>query len=143
MSNRILKSHSVAETEAEAAGLAQRLNSGVVLALYGELGAGKTAFARGFARGLGIKESVSSPTFTIVQEYSLPNEKWLYHLDLYRISGPEAALSFGIDEYLSDKSAFTLIEWPERISILLPPKTISVKILQDDEFSRTLEINGL
>lgn len=140
---RTLKSHSLEETEAFAASLAKELQPGAVIALFGELGAGKTAFARGFARGLGIKETVSSPTFTIVQEYALAKGNWLFHLDLYRIAGPDAALAFGIDEYLTDKSAYTLIEWPERISRLLHPETIIVKINHDDESSRTLEINNL
>ena len=95
-------SHSEAETEAYAAALARRLPPGTILTLEGDLGAGKTVFARGFARGLGITEPVSSPTYTIVQEYALPGGGGrLYHLDLYRINSPGAALDFGVDEFFA------------------------------------------
>ena len=97
--------------------------------------AGKTVFASGFAQGLGITESVSSPTFTIVQEY--PYEKGMfYHLDLYRIDGPDAALAFGIDEFLFDPEAIALVEWPVRIDGLFPEGTVYVKILRTEEEER-------
>ena len=83
------KSGSAEATESFAAQLAQALPRGTVIALDGNLGAGKTVFARGFARGLGITESVSSPTYTIIQEYPLNDGGYLYHMDLYRISDSE------------------------------------------------------
>ena len=95
-------SHSETETENFAFELAKTLSPGVVLTLEGDLGAGKTVFARGFARGLGVKEAVSSPTYTIAQEYALEGNKRLYHLDLYRISSAEAGLAFGVDEFFND-----------------------------------------
>ena len=88
------------ETEAVGRELAQSLPPGRSVLLRGNLGAGKTVFSRGFARGLGITEPVSSPTYTIVQEYELPAGGRLYHLDLYRISDVNAALAFGVDEFL-------------------------------------------
>ena len=75
---------------------------GKTILLFGNLGAGKTVFSRGFARGLGITEPVSSPTYTIVQEYDIPSGGRLYHLDLYRISGVESALAFGVDEFIEE-----------------------------------------
>ena len=119
------------ETRALAAKIAAETPNGSVFALDGNLGAGKTVFASGFAAGLGITEPVSSPTFTIVQEY--PYAKGMfYHLDLYRIDGPEAALAFGIDEYLYASDAISLVEWPERIDGLFPPQTVRVRIERTD-----------
>ncbi|MBQ9337663.1 MAG: tRNA (adenosine(37)-N6)-threonylcarbamoyltransferase complex ATPase subunit type 1 TsaE [Lentisphaeria bacterium] len=119
------------ETRALAAKIAAETPPGSVFALDGNLGAGKTVFASGFAAGLGITEPVSSPTFTIVQEY--PYAKGMfYHLDLYRIDGPEAALAFGIDEYLYASDAISLVEWPERIDGLFPPQTVRVRIERTD-----------
>lgn len=127
MKTEVIETHSPGETEAFAAKLAANLPFGSVLALYGNLGAGKTVFARGFARGLGITEPISSPTFTIVQEYPI-NGKYFFHLDLYRIDNSDAAYAFGIDEFLYDQNAMTLLEWPERIEDILPAKTIKLTV---------------
>ena len=94
-----------AETEAFAAALAACIAPGSVISLTGDLGAGKTVFTRGFARALGIKEAVSSPTYTIIQEYKTPDGRDFFHLDLYRISDEDSALGFGVDEYLDDPEA--------------------------------------
>ncbi len=134
------ETHSTEETEAFAAQLAGTLPSGSVLALYGNLGAGKTVFARGFARGLGITDPISSPTFTIVQEYPCGNEKMFYHLDLYRIDNSDAAYAFGIDEFLYDQNAMTLLEWPERIEDILPPHTIIIRIEHAGENTRKITL---
>ena len=121
-------SHSVADTENFAADFVKDLPRGSVIALHGDLGAGKTVFARGMARGLGITGAVSSPTYTIVQEYDMPDGGRFYHLDLYRIADEHAALGFGVDEFLDDPTAVTLLEWPERITGLLPPETIHLTL---------------
>ena len=113
---------------------------GGVIALFGELGAGKTVFARGFAAAAGITEPVSSPTYTIMQEYPCPGGNMFYHLDLYRISGPEAGLAFGVDEYLNEPGAWVLAEWPERIETLLPPHTIRLTIRHIGEEEREITI---
>ncbi|HCE43860.1 MAG TPA: tRNA (adenosine(37)-N6)-threonylcarbamoyltransferase complex ATPase subunit type 1 TsaE [Lentisphaeria bacterium] len=126
-----LESFSEASTEEMAAEFAKDILPGTVVALYGDLGAGKTVFARGFARGLGITETVSSPTFTLMQEYKVagkPRLRWFYHLDLYRIEDSKAALVFGVDEYLSGPDSVLLIEWAERIEDILPPGTMRVEI---------------
>lgn len=101
--------------------LAGVLSPGTTVSLRGDLGAGKTVFSRGFARGLGITEPVTSPTFTVVQEYACPDGRWLYHLDMYRITDEHAALAFGVDEFLFPEQAICLVEWPERIEELLIP----------------------
>ena len=109
------------ETATERLGhaLGRLLRPGMVVALEGDLGAGKTVLSRGVARGLGITEAVTSPTFTIVQEYARPAGGYLFHLDMYRISDDEAALAFGIEEYLFAPDGIALVEWPERIAGLL------------------------
>ncbi|MCQ2380297.1 MAG: tRNA (adenosine(37)-N6)-threonylcarbamoyltransferase complex ATPase subunit type 1 TsaE [Victivallaceae bacterium] len=136
-----VSSFSEQDTEALGASIARRLRMGAVVLLNGDLGAGKTVFARGFARALGITEPVSSPTYTIVQEYELPEGRGrLYHLDLYRISSAESALGFGIDEFLADKRGISLVEWPERAAGLMPPDAVSVSICHVGESERAIDV---
>lgn len=106
-------------TQALGTALASLLRNGQVVALHGDLGAGKTVLSRGVARGLGITEAVTSPTFTVAQEYQAPDGRRFNHLDMYRIDDERSALAFGIEEYLFDPDAITLVEWPERIAGLL------------------------
>lgn len=121
--------------------LAQCLKFGDTLALFGDLGAGKTVISRGVARGLGVTEPVTSPTFTVVQEYRLPDEKYFFHLDMYRIDGEEAALAFGIEDFLFQKDAVTLVEWPERIPELLPEKqTYVLRLEHSDHDTRKISL---
>jgi len=134
-------------TEAFAAGLAARLPPGTVVPLYGDLGSGKTVFARGVARGLGITEPVTSPTFAIAQEYRAPGGLWLYHLDLYRIANDAEALAFGLEEYLFAPHAVTLVEWPERIAGLLAAeeaggggRVLPVSLENDGEDRRRIRV---
>ena len=134
-------SHSEAETENFAFELAKTLSPGVVLTLEGDLGAGKTVFARGFARGLGVKEAVSSPTYTIAQEYVLEGNKRLYHLDLYRISSAEAGLAFGVDEFFNDPKAYALVEWPGQIGNVIPDDALKVFIRHLDESTREISLD--
>ena len=129
---QVYYTNSAEETRELAARIAAETPNGTVFALDGNLGAGKTVFASGFARGLGITEPVSSPTFTIVQEYPRANGMF-FHLDLYRIDDPDAALAFGIDEFLYASDAISLVEWPERIEGLFPPGTIQVAIERTDK----------
>lgn len=128
------------ETENIGLRLANELKLGDTVLLFGNLGAGKTVFSRGFARGLGITEPVSSPTYTIVQEYDIPSGGRLYHLDLYRISGIEAALAFGVDEFIDDDNAVRLIEWPMRIDGILPDNCLKVTIEHIDDNTREITI---
>ena len=120
--------------------LAAGLQDGTVIALVGDLGCGKTVISRGIARGLGITEPVTSPTFTVAQEYCRPDGKYLYHLDMYRISDENAALAFGIDEFLFQSNAITLVEWPEQISGLLDsPKLRTIRFEHLAEGQRSIE----
>ena len=106
-------SHSPAETEALGEKLGRAAARGLVVALSGDLGAGKTQFVRGLARGLAVVGRVHSPTFTLVNEYGGGRLK-LFHLDLYRLETPAQILAAGIEEYLSPDGV-TVIEWAERI----------------------------
>lgn len=134
--------HSEKETENFAFELSQTVKFGTVLTLNGDLGAGKTVFARGFARGLGVTEAVSSPTYTIAQEYALPNGKRLYHLDLYRISSPEAGLAFGVDEFFNDPKAIALVEWPERIGEVISEDAVKINIRYLNDSEREITVDG-
>ena len=137
---KIFHSKSEAETEDIGRKVAKAVNYGTVVSLKGNLGTGKTIFTKGFAKGLGIKEIVASPTFNIVREHSVGNNKWLYHMDLYRINDAHCALTFGIDEYMSDKNAMTVIEWAERVEEILPPQTIHVEIKRINDTEREIKI---
>ncbi len=97
----------------------------VVIALHGNLGAGKTCFTQGLAQAAGVKEPVCSPTYTLISEYhgAVP----FHHIDLYRLGGPEEAFDLGLDEYL-ETNGITVIEWAERAAELLPPSTIHIRI---------------
>lgn len=138
--NEIKKTYSFEETEQFACEFGKTLGSGAVIALSGDLGAGKTVFARGVARGLGVDEPVTSPTFTIAQEYKLKNGRRLCHLDLYRIDDVEAGLAFGVDEFIDDPDAVVLIEWSERIEEILPSNRTRVFIRHLGEDEREISI---
>lgn len=132
---------SPAETKAAAADFAKALSPGSVVCMYGDLGAGKTAFVQGMAEGLGIAEPVTSPTFTIINEYdgSLP----LYHFDVYRVGGSEGMAETGFDEYFYG-DGICVIEWAELIEDILPKERICVIIkklpeLGDDFREITIE----
>lgn len=135
--------NSVEETEKIAEILAKELQAGAVVAFSGDLGAGKTAFTRGIARGLGIEERVTSPTFTLVQEYEggrLP----LFHFDLYRLEGEDAFFDLGFEEYFHRKGVCVL-EWSSRAEELLSEfPCISIKIQQGKTLdSRQIDVTGI
>ncbi len=122
----------VEETEALGQALALSLKAGAVVALYGDLGAGKTAFVRGMARGLGVSARVTSPTFTIVNEYTgtLP----LFHFDMYRLKSAGELFDIGWDDYLS-RDGVCVVEWSENVPGAFDGGEITVKIekLSDSE----------
>lgn len=129
--SRIVITRTVGQTRSFGRALAKKLSPGQVLALTGELGAGKTCLAQGIAAGLGVGNAVASPTFTLIAEHrgrKLP----FYHIDLYRLDSPAQVLAIGIEEYL-DSDGITVIEWAEKISDLLPRRTIRIhlKILRN------------
>ena len=122
----IIDSYSPEETEEAGRQLAESVKPGMVIALDGDLGCGKTVFTRGFARGLGIDGPVTSPTFTILQIYE-EGRMPLYHFDVYRIAEPEEMDEIGYEEYFFGEGV-CLVEWASLIEELLPPDTIHVVI---------------
>jgi len=135
---RIVETNSPEETWELAAELADELGAGTVIALHGDLGAGKTCFIQGLAAALDIDEPITSPTYTLIGEYEgrLP----LHHIDLYRLSGPAEALGLGLEEYF-DVNGITAIEWAERAAGLLPPDQLHIRIEADEHTgTRTFHI---
>ena len=133
-------SHSVAETEQQGAQLGARLPAGSVVAFRGGLGMGKTAFTRGLARGLACQDRVTSPTFTIVNEYEgrLP----LFHFDMYRLSDPEELFDLGWEDYLA-RGGVCAVEWSENVAKALEgPITVTLRRDPGDENTRHITITG-
>ena len=135
----IVQTNSLEETYAFGRRFAERLKRGDCVALVGELGAGKTALARGIALGLGLADQriVSSPTFVLVQEY--PTEPKLFHIDLYRLRQPEIELpDLGLDEMLEE--VIVLIEWADRATNALPKKRWEIKLQATGENARNIQV---
>ena len=135
--------HNETETEALGARLASVLPSGAVVAYQGGLGMGKTAFTRGLARGLNYKGRVTSPTFTIVNEYEggrLP----LFHFDMYRLADAGALFDIGWEDYL-DRGGVCAVEWSEQVADAMPEDTVYVTITRcpDADNWRTITIEGV
>lgn len=118
-------SDSPEETAAAGERLAQTLRPGDVVGLRGELGAGKTCFVQGVARALGVRGRVTSPTFTLINEYGGAGP--VHHVDAYRLEGPKEAAGLGLEEIV-DGDGVTLVEWSEKLGPLLPPRTIDVHL---------------
>jgi tRNA threonylcarbamoyladenosine biosynthesis protein TsaE len=137
----IYQSNSVEQTEAIAAELAGKFVGGEVIALEGDLGAGKTQFVRGLVRGVGGEpRSVSSPTFVLLNVYD-GGRLTVFHLDAYRISGADDFEAIGFTELL-EQGGVVAIEWPSRVEALLPKKRYRVRILATDESVRQIEIDA-
>lgn len=132
--------HSVRETEQFAAEFAQKLQAGDLIACRGGMGMGKTAFTRGLARGLGLIDDVSSPTFALVHEYTQGNIP-LYHFDMYRVSGFDELYSTGFFDYLAQSGIF-LVEWSENVAGALPENAITLTLARLDDDTREITIEG-
>lgn len=128
-----------AETEALGARFAERLPGGTVVAMYGDLGAGKTAFVRGMARGMGLDCRVSSPTFTIVNEYLGPRE--LIHFDMYRLHDADELFEIGWEDYLN-RGAVCAVEWSENVRDAFFGDEIVVRIDKLGDTRRQITIEG-
>ncbi len=139
-------SNSEQETKQIAGNLAKH-SAANIFALTGELGAGKTIFVQGFARGLGITEKIISPTFVLIRQHQIPNtrgaygtKKNLYHIDLYRLDNIKDLKSLGLDEVLSDPNNIVLIEWAEKAENILPKDAVKIFIEKTSEDQRLITI---
>ena len=140
----IFISQSVEQTKNLAKKLAKQVTPGSIISLVGDLGTGKTTFTKGFAKQLGIKDHVTSPTFKLISEYQTTNYI-LYHIDAYRMDGPNDFLNIGGEEYLTSKNNITIIEWGDLLKDLLPSRTITInftRIISPKE-SRNIKISGI
>lgn len=127
----IFETKNVEQTEKLGASLGRLLSEGDFLALTGDLGAGKTAFTRGIAHGLGMEDSVTSPTFTIINEYHEPVA--LAHMDAYRLKNLEELENIGFDDYL--QGFIVVMEWADKVKEMLPAEVlwIDFKVLEDNQ----------
>lgn len=121
-----INTNSEKETIEYASKLAKSLKGGEVFGLVGKLGAGKTIFTKGVAKGLNIKETITSPTFIVMRVYDVPEHnsiKKLCHIDAYRLKGEADIESIGALEYMERQDTVTIVEWPDKIKKILPKKT--------------------
>ncbi len=111
-----------------------------VLLFYGEMGVGKTTLIKELCKYLGVNDTISSPTFSLVNEYTTVHNECIYHFDLYRITNDEEALDIGIEDYLYSKN-WCFIEWPQNIENLLPLEATKIQLSLSEDGSRTITIN--
>jgi tRNA threonylcarbamoyladenosine biosynthesis protein TsaE len=135
-------SNSVEETFAIGKELSATLKGGEVLALFGNLGAGKTAFVQGLAVGLGIKDCVNSPTFAIMKLYKVNKGiiKQFCHVDAYRLNIASELSDIGINDYINKLDTIIAIEWAEKVNNILPKKFIAIKLIASEENTRKITI---
>ncbi|MCL5290126.1 MAG: tRNA (adenosine(37)-N6)-threonylcarbamoyltransferase complex ATPase subunit type 1 TsaE [Firmicutes bacterium] len=134
---KIFKTSSPEETVRVGKVLGALLEPGDLLCLSGDLGAGKTTFARGVALGLGIKGRVTSPTFILINEY--PGKIPMYHMDVYRLDGPAGMDDLGYEEYFYGNGV-TLVEWAEKVEKILPGERMDIYLAPSSEDSDAREI---
>lgn len=135
-------SHSPEQTRRLGVRLGEMLGEGDVVCLEGDLGAGKTTLAQGIGRGWGALESVTSPTFILVNEYRRPDASVLLHVDAYRLATPREAAAMGLDELLRGGRA-VILEWPERVAEMLPESRLSVMLSWVDDSRRRMRFQAL
>ncbi len=137
-----VKTNSEEETYLLGKKLGKNLKSGDIIALFGTLGAGKTAFTRGIAANFGCEDDVSSPTFALVNEYRAKEIK-IYHFDMYRIHGSDELYCTGFFDYIEEENVIAIIEWSENIEDSLPSQTIKIRIDKDGENARVFSFEGV
>lgn len=136
-------SNSAEETQRIGEQIGNALEKGNCIALHGDLGSGKTTFTQGLAKGLGITTHLSSPTFIIMRAYMIAKFKTMfYHVDLYRTKDENDAKGIGLDEILLDNNSIVVIEWPEKISQLIPEKTKHIYFEYLEEDKRRIKVEN-
>lgn len=135
--------HSPEDTEAIGFDIAKRTAGPMVFALHGGLGSGKTVFTKGFARGLGIKETIQSPTFILMNVYPLHHAaiKQFVHVDCYRVDASDELREIGLEDFIRDGSSLVVIEWADKANDLLPRTAIRIAFDVVDEQSRRITIS--
>lgn len=133
----LTKTASKEETQKVGERIAKNIKNGGIVCLYGDLGAGKTTLTQGIAKGLGIKKTVVSPTFILMRRYDLKN-RFLYHIDLYRLNSLEEVRGLGIEEITGDPKNIVIIEWPEKIESALPRPRREVRLKNISETEREI-----
>jgi len=138
----IFLTHSEKQTFDLGGKIAQKLQGGETIGLTGNLGAGKTVFIKGLAKGLGVRQMVTSPTFVLMKIYKINSKnKNLVHIDAYRLENGQNLTNIGVEDYLKNKNTITVIEWAEKVKKILPKDAISVKITIGKEINqRIIEI---
>jgi len=130
--SQVFITNSFTQTQNLGKKFAEKLKTGGILALYGNLGSGKTTFVQGLAKGLGIKQKIISPTFIIIRKYNIRLKikdlriNNFYHIDLYRIESEKDVKELGLEEILEDPNNIIAIEWPEKIEKILPKKRVNL-----------------
>lgn len=121
--------------------IASKLKAGCVIAIYGDLGSGKTTLVKGICSGLGVTQNVNSPTFTIINRYKTPHLD-IYHIDLYRLKNPTEVLGTGLTDFMGNDNSISLIEWPEIAEELLPENTVKIRLSHsvENENSRWIKL---
>jgi len=132
---RTIQTNSAEQTIALGKSLGKGLRAGDVVALFGDLGAGKTTLTRGIAAGLGLEADVHSPTFTLIHEH--PGAVPLYHVDLYRLASEEEVETLGIEEYIYSDGV-TIVEWADRMRSMLPPERLDIDLRMTGDTEREL-----
>lgn len=133
--------HSPAETQAFAEALGRQLKKGTCIAYAGGMGVGKTTFTCGLAKGMGLPDAVSSPTFALVNEYHGENALSMYHFDMYRITSLEELETTGFWDYPLEDAVF-VIEWAENIADALPADAIRITLTRIDDNTRSITVEG-
>jgi len=134
-------SHSPEQTRRLGVRLGELLKPGDLILLDGDLGAGKTTFAQGIARGWGSLDPVTSPTFVLINEYRRADEARLSHFDAFRLEGPEEAVALGLQEMMEDGGP-VMIEWPDRVQSMLPAEALWVRLRWVDDSRRALQLEA-
>lgn len=137
--DKVIISNNIDETKKTAENLVKKLKNGDILALYGDLGGGKTTFVQGLAKGLGIKKRIISPTFVIIRSYKV-GFKNFYHIDLYRVEDKKDLESLGIMEIINNPENIVVIEWAEKLEKFLPKKRINIYFTYEGEEKRKIRI---
>ncbi len=133
-----LKINHLTDVKSAACSFVKAMDGHTVFAFYGEMGAGKTTFIKAICEELGVTETVTSPTFAIINEYNVADADTIYHFDFYRLKKQEEAFDFGYEDYFYS-GHICFVEWPELIEELLPDNALKIRLRVEEDGSRVVE----